>query len=112
MNPLKKKLVGVHFGLHLGHMDVSTLKLGYRYLFYYTSGESFRGNFIGSLTSKNGITTLVFDHYAENAGEEDLAIHYIDSAILAKFETLNDILRQVKNIAIPEDVLLEIDQFW
>lgn len=56
-------------------------------------------------------TTLVVDNY-DNGGEDDMSIHYIDSAILAKYETLIDILKQVKSTAaIPEDVLLEIDKF-
>jgi hypothetical protein len=87
-------------------------------MFYYVGGdETFRANFLGSVTTTGpgGVqyTTLVVNCYVGNDAEEDLTIHYIDSLIIARFETLYDIMKDVKSTAaIPEEVFLEIDKFW
>jgi hypothetical protein len=39
-------------------------------------------------------------------------LHYIGVNMIARIETLVDILEPIDNITIPEDVLLEIDKFW
>jgi hypothetical protein len=96
-------------------MDISTLNPGQRYLFYYTNthanDRTFRANYLGSVTY-NQYTTLVVHKYDSDVTGVSPNLHYIGLNMIARVETLIDILESVDNITIPEDVLLEIDKFW
>jgi hypothetical protein len=96
-------------------MDISTLNRGQRYLFYYTNphanSKTFRANYLGSVTY-NQYTTLVVNKYHGEDSDMSPNLHYIGVNMIARIETLVDILEPIDNITIPEDVLLEIDKFW
>jgi hypothetical protein len=96
-------------------MDFSTLRRGHRYLFHYANPHAnngiFRANYLGSVTY-NQYTTLVVNKYeGENTGLSP-NIHYIGTHMIARFDTLVDILEPLDRVIVPEDVLLEIDKFW
>ena len=96
-------------------MDFSTLRRGQRYLFHYTNPHAnentFRANFLGSVTYNQYTTLVVYKYHGENS-DMSPNIHYIGTNMIARFDTLVDILKSLDNVIIPEDVLLEIDKFW
>jgi hypothetical protein len=96
-------------------MDFSTLRRGQRYLFHYTNPHAntvrFRANFLGSITF-NQYTTLVMNKYQGENSDMSPNLHYIGTHMIARFDTLVDILEPLERVTIPEDVLLEIDKFW
>jgi len=71
----------------------------------------FRANYLGSVTY-NQYTTLVVHKYEGDVTGASPNLHYIGLHMIARVETLVDILEPIDNIAIPDDVLLEIDKFW
>jgi len=96
-------------------MDFSTLKRGQRYFFHYANphagNNTFRANYLASVTHNQHLTLIVHKYEGENTGTSP-NIHYILSDMIARFDTLIDILEPLGRVSIPEDILLEIDKFW
>lgn len=90
-------------------MDFENLRTGQRYLFHYKgNSRMFRANFVHLFEHNNYKTLIVKKYESNNYGPHNPEIWYISLELVSHYETLCDIM---KSSILPDDVLLEIDNF-
>lgn len=90
-------------------MDFENLRTGQRYLFHYKDKpRMFRANFVHLFEHNNFKTLIVKKYESNNYDPRDTSIWYISLELVSHYETLCDIM---KSGILPDDVLLEIDNF-
>lgn len=92
------------------------LRANQRYLFYYKQPNNsehpmFRANFIKLVVHENSRHLLVNCYHSSKYQHEDArTVWSIDTNLISNVETLPDILGN--NCVLPDDVLLEIDNYF
>jgi hypothetical protein len=97
-------------------MKLTELLPNQRYLFYYKSAKdasetTFRANFIKLFTNGNISSLLVTSYYSKKRPNENIkAIWSIDADMISDVESLSNIIDG--KCVLPDDVLLEIDNYY
>ena len=96
-------------------MDLDKLMQGQRYLFHYKNKQydgttTFRATFDRVIYFKQYSTFRLTKFEPNDAMYPRTTAWYMDTHMVSKIETLNDVL--LNKSSIPEDVLLEIDNYY
>ena len=96
-------------------MNLQNLFPNQRYLFHYKSSNKedvslFRANFVKLIINGNNKSLIVNSYHSEKYQHEYVkTIWSIDANLILKIETLSNIIRD--KCLLPEDILLEIDNY-
>lgn len=96
-------------------MKLTELVVNQRYLFYYKNAKdtgdiTFRANFVKLFTNGNLSSLAVTSYYSKKLPNEDIkTVWSIDADMISAVESLSNIIGG--NCVLPDDILLEIDNY-
>lgn len=106
--------IDLHLSILFDSKNKMNLRKGERYLFHYANKERyetwFRATYLGYNEYKGYITYVVHKYESPEYKQLNNPLHFIDSKMISRVETLADVVKDIKCV-LPDDVLLVIDSF-